>query len=71
MPRRIREDHPNYELRGAEVRKARLRRPCDSIVCARNKVWIEEGQDYAYVSTGLAFCDYTHWGPEDVVEVSR
>lgn len=70
MPRRIRETAPEFELRKAEVRIARLTRPCDSVVCARNGVMITEGSEYAYVNTGLAFCDF-HYRPEWVEEVSR
>jgi hypothetical protein len=71
MPRRIRSDfEDSYEMRNAEVRVARLPRPCDAVVCARNGVMITEGTPYAYVNTGLAFCPY-HWKDSDVVEVSR
>jgi hypothetical protein len=70
MPRRIRESCDTFELRGAEVRVARLRRPCDHPLCAKHDIWIEEGDEYAYVSTGQAYCEY-NYDKRDVVEVSR
>lgn len=71
MPRRIREDFEDpYELRNAEVRVARLERPCDHPLCGKHDVRIGVGDEYAYVNTGLAFCDF-HYRKEDVVEVSR
>ena len=70
MPRRIRESCPEYELRKAEVRKARLPRPCDHPLCAKHDTVIAEGEVYAYVNTGLAFCDI-HYLDEWIEEVSR
>ena len=72
--RRIRSDHPNYELRNAAVRVARKERPCDEFNCPRQKGRrllrgmdaILRGDSYAYISTGIASCDL-HWSPEDVV----
>lgn len=68
MARRvIRRDHPDYELRGAEVRRARKARPCDSPLCARHDIVIGVGEEYAYINTGIAFCDF-HYGRHDVVD---
>lgn len=64
--RHLRLDHPDYELRGATVRRARVTRPCDHPLCARHGIIIGVHESYAYVSTGLAFCDY-HWQDADIV----
>lgn len=70
MPRQwLRGDVDSYELRGAEIRRARKARPCDSPVCARNNVIIGKGERYAYVSTNHAWCDF-HWRDVEVTDVN-
>lgn len=61
--RRIREDHPDFELKRAKVYKARKRRPCDVYDCRR---YVEQGENYALISTGIARCS-DHFLPTDVV----
>ena len=63
--RRIREDHPDFELRRAVVRVARKNYPCDDHMCAYVGEQVYRGDLYAFVSTGLRFCD-THFTPDDV-----
>ena len=76
--RRIKSDCASYELRGAQVRKARRDYECDYHQCYMQimgqsdgpddfkAIWA--GQDYAYVSTGLRFCS-DHYSPTDIIEV--
>ena len=64
--RRIRADHPEFELRNALVYTARKDRPCDIHGCGAT---IRAGLTYALINTGVAACN-RHWEPADIVDVA-
>ena len=73
MPRHIRADHPNYELRGGVVRKARRAYMCDHFGCEslftvrHPSAWqIQPGAEYIHLSHGLRIC-LEHVDPADIV----
>lgn len=79
MQRRIRDDHPNYELRDARVRVARKTYYCAWCVVRRvNGMAVESmpkgiysGDTYARTSeTRLPVCA-AHFTSDDIVEVDR
>lgn len=65
MPKRIRMDHPWYELRGAHVRVSRSVRDCDMSEHADWQGAIQAGDTYAWMSHGLNVCAQ-HFSTEDV-----
>lgn len=64
MPRRIRADHPEHELRNAEIRTARVDYGCDLHGCGAP---IPARTSYAYINTGIKVCR-EHFEPADIVE---
>lgn len=78
--RRIRDDHPNYELRDARVRVARKTYECawcwaqwreGPNLVTRTVASIHRGDTYARISeTRLPVCQ-AHFTSDDIVEVDR
>lgn len=69
MPKRIRPDHPWYELAGQRVQVARAPRDCHM---AEHKTgWqhaIQKGDAYVYLRHAHLNCCALHFAPEDVTD---
>jgi hypothetical protein len=68
MPKRIRRDHPNFELRHARVRVARKNYDC--VYCSEPEA-VKVGEWYARISeVRTAVCAW-HFLPSDIVETDK